>query len=110
LGLYKICGHRGRARDRCQHAWWGSFQYKGTLHRCSLARWANEEIQTKQHADAVYERMRADVRAGRFNPIGNIPEQGPLTFERFADVYIEKYVRAKALASADTIEYRMAPV
>ena len=26
MGLYKICTHKGRARDRCEHAWWGSFR------------------------------------------------------------------------------------
>ena len=31
-----------------------------------------------------------------------------MTFNRFADLYIERYVRPNGLASADTIEYRMA--
>ena len=33
MGLHKICKHKGRARDRCEHAWWGSFRGK----RVSLA-------------------------------------------------------------------------
>ena len=33
MGLYKICKHTGRARDRCKHAWWGRFRRR----RVSLA-------------------------------------------------------------------------
>ena len=40
MGLHKICKHKGRARDRCKHAWWGSFRGK----RVSLAKWTNREI------------------------------------------------------------------
>ena len=25
VGLYKLCEHKGRARDRCEHAWWARF-------------------------------------------------------------------------------------
>ena len=24
MGLYKICEHKGRLRDRCEHAWWSA--------------------------------------------------------------------------------------
>ena len=44
MGLYKICEHKGRARDRCEHAWWGSFRGK----RVSLAKWANREISRRR--------------------------------------------------------------
>ena len=43
MGLHKICKHKGRARDRCKHAWWGSFRGK----RVSLAKWTNREITSK---------------------------------------------------------------
>ena len=46
MGLCKLCAHKGRARDRCTHAWWGSF--KGN--RVSLAKWANREVESKAEA------------------------------------------------------------
>ena len=27
MGLYKLCEHKGRARDRCDHAWWARFRH-----------------------------------------------------------------------------------
>jgi hypothetical protein len=67
MGLYKLCEHKGRARDRCGHAWWGSFQYKGRLHRASLSRWADETIHTKSEAEVIFERMKDAARDGRFD-------------------------------------------
>lgn len=61
MGLYKLCTHKGRARDRCSHPWWGSFQYKGSLHRASLSRWADESIRTKSEAEVIFERMKGQV-------------------------------------------------
>jgi integrase len=111
MGLYKLCKHKGRARDRCEDAWWGSFQHRGRLHRASLEKWANEEIRTKAQAEAVFDRMRDAIRHGTFSPeVSKEPEQGPLSFDRFAAIYVERYVQANKLASADTIEYRMAPL
>ena len=37
MGLYKLCEHKGRNRDRCEHPWWGTF--RGV--RVSLTKWAN---------------------------------------------------------------------
>lgn len=49
MGLYKLCDHKGRFRDRCGHAWWGSF--RGV--RVSPARWVNREIRSKAEAGAA---------------------------------------------------------
>lgn len=104
MGLYKLCEHKGRARDRCHHPWWGSFQYKGRLHRASLSRWADERIRTKSEADVVFEHMCDAVRAGRF-------DQAPtnvVSFDAFADLYLDRYVKLRGLRSADEIEQRLA--
>lgn len=108
MGLYKICEHKGRARDRCEHAWWGSFRGR----RVSLGRWANRDIRSKAQADTALDELRAAIRAGTFDERGlqPPPETSPLTFARFASIYVERYVKARGLASADTIEYRMAPI
>lgn len=70
MGLYKICEHKGRARDRCEHAWWGSFRGK----RVSLAKWANREIRSKTEADTALDDLRAAVR--------HVRRTGPRTARR----------------------------
>lgn len=104
MGLYKLCSHKGRARDRCNHPWWGSCQYKGRLHRASLSRWADERIRTKSEAEIVLDRMRDAVREGRFDE----EPANVVTFEAFADLYFERYVKLRGLRSGDEIEQRLA--
>jgi integrase len=108
MGLYKICPHKGRARDRCDHPWWGSFRGK----RVSLARWANRDIGSKTDAASVLDKLRAAVRAGTFDERGMDyhPEPSPLTFRAFAEVYKARHVVAKGLALASTIDYRLKPL
>jgi len=108
MGLYKICEHKGRARDRCDHAWWGSFRGK----RVSLQKWANRDIKTKAEADKALDDLRAAIRAGTFDERGLEPpvETSPLTFSTFADVYKQRHVLAKGLALAETIDYRLKPL
>ena len=67
MGLYKLCKHRERARDRCPHGWWGAFQHQGRLHRVSLSKWANQEIHSKAEAQTVFDRMNGAVRQGRLS-------------------------------------------
>ena len=60
MGLYKLCDHKGRARDRCEHAWWARFRHV----RVSLEKWANREIKTKTEA-AVSKQMALYQFGGR---------------------------------------------
>jgi integrase len=108
MGLYKLCSHRGRARDRCRHAWWGG--YRGR--RVSLSKWANRELHGKDDAMSVLEQLRGAVRAGTFDPRGLEPpkETAPLTFAEFAQRYKERHVMAKGLALAASIDYRLKPL
>jgi len=46
MGIYKICHHKGQARDRCRHAWWACFRG----HRVSLDKWAAYEVRKKRAA------------------------------------------------------------
>src|SRR5687767_2224418 len=110
MGLFKLCCHKGRARDRCEHAWWGSFKHRGRLHRASLGKWAACDIRSKAEAEALLDRMRQAIRTGRFDNSRVVQADAALTFKAFAAIYVERYVQANALASADTIEYRMAPL
>ena len=110
MGLYKLCKHKDRARDRCKHTWWGAFQHEGKLRRVSLPKWANEEIRTKAQAEKVFDRMKDAVRAGRLLKTEDRLPDGPLTFAKFAETYADKHARAKGLALADTIDYRLKPL
>jgi hypothetical protein len=108
MGLYKLCEHKGRVRDRCNHAWWGGYRRD----RVSLSRWANREIHSKDEATAVLQELRAAVRAGTFDNRGlDVPrEAAPLTFKECTDRYKERHVVAKGLALAKTIDYRLKPL
>ena len=108
MGLYKICTHKGRARDRCDHAWWGSFRGK----RVSLAKWANREIESKAEADIALDELRAAIRDGTFDERGLNPpaDKSPMTFRKFADVYKQRHVLAKGLALSSTVDYRLKPL
>jgi hypothetical protein len=73
-----------------------------------LSKWADEDIKTKQHAEVVYERFRQAARDGW---VATATEtQGPLTFDQLADVYIDRYVKPRALRTAKAIEYRLKPL
>ena len=103
MGLYKLCEHKGRARDRCEHAWWARFRDA----RVSLEKWSNREIRTKTDADIAFDELRRAVRAGKFDKRGIDPprEVSPQTFSQFAEVYKERHVVAKGLALAKSIDY-----
>jgi hypothetical protein len=104
MGLYKICDHNGRTRNRCEHAWWGSF--RGI--RVSLPKWANRDINTKAEAQAVLDEVRTAIRAGTFDARGQAPrEVSPMTFREFADIYKERHAVAKKLSLARTIDWRI---
>jgi integrase len=108
VGLYKICEHTGRSRDRCEHAWWGSF--RGV--RVSLAKWTNRQIDNKALAFEALDELRLAVRNGTFNSRGLEPPRDvtTLTFREFADIYKQRHVFAKGLAIGKTIDYRLRPL
>jgi integrase len=108
VGLYKLCEHKGRARDRCEHAWWARFRHV----RVSLEKWSNREIKSKTEADVVFDDLKAAVRAGAFDKrsVERPREVGPRTFRELAAIYKERHVFAKRLASSRTIDYRLRPL
>jgi hypothetical protein len=85
VGLYKLCEHKGRARDRCDHTWWARFRHV----RVSLEKWSNREITTKTEAEVIFDDLKKAVRAGTFEKRRAEPETKTtaLTFSQFADTY-----------------------
>jgi integrase len=108
MGLYKLCEHKGRARDRCEHAWWARFRHV----RVSLEKWSNREIATKTEAEAIFDDLKKAVRAGTFEKRRAEPERQTtaLTLRQFAEIYKERHVFAKKLAIGKTIDYRLKPI
>jgi integrase len=108
VGLYKLCDHKGRARDRCVHAWWARFRHV----RVSLEKWSNREITTKTEAEAIFDDLKKAVRAGTFERrrAEAQPKTTALTFRQFAAIYKEHHVFAKKLAIGETIDYRLKPI
>ncbi len=98
MGLYKLCEHKGRARDRCAHAWWVRFRHV----RVSLEKWANREIRSKTEAEAVFDDLKNAIRGGTFDKRGqDVPrEPATLTVRQFAEIYKERHVFAKSSRSA----------
>jgi len=87
MGLYKLCEHKGRERDRCSHPWWGSYQLRGRSHRVSLARWSGREVTSKTAAHAVLDELRKAVREGAFDSKHQRAERpGPMTCDALADL------------------------
>ena len=66
MGLYKLCKHKGRDRDRCCEAWWGCFRGR----RVSLQKWTGREITNKAQAAAALDDLRQAVRGGTFDRRG----------------------------------------
>ena len=108
MGLYKLCEHKGRARDRCAHTWWGSF--RGV--RVSLAKWTNHEIDNKAMAGEALDELKRAIRNGTFDGRGLEPPRDltTLRFHEFAEIYKQRHVQAKGLAMGRTIDYRLKPL
>lgn len=109
MGLYKLCEHKGRFRDRCEHTWWARFRHV----RVSLEKWANREILSKGDAESVLDALRTAVRAGTFDERGlNPPPEtsAALTFLKLAELYKERHVEAKRLALSKTFDYSVKPL
>lgn len=106
MGLYKLCQHSGRQRDRCDDPWWGGYRRV----RVSLSKWANREIHTKAEAAVVLEELRKSVREGTYDPRGlKRFEAAPVTFREFAEVYRERHIVANNLSRQRSFEWTVRP-
>jgi integrase len=114
MGIYKRCEHRGRERDRCSHPWYGSFKLPSRPRaRVALEKWSGDEVETKGQAQAIFDEIKAAVRAGTFDPRGRgvtVPKDGPLTFRQLVKVFEERYVAAKQLKTAGDFKWRLKPL
>lgn len=114
MAVYKRCHHRGRDRDRCPHPWYASYKLAGRPRaRVSLEKWAGTPVQTKGEAEAVFDEMKAAIRAGVFDPagLGVVPTvDRPMTFSELVVAYEERYVQGRQLKTAGDFKWRMKPL
>jgi len=116
MGIYKRCEHKGKDRDRCDHEWYASYQLRGHPRaRVSLPKWAGRTVTTKTHAQQAYDDLKAEIRAGRFTPLGLAVSRpptpdGPLTFRWLISMFETHYVKGKKLKTRDDFPYRSKPL
>jgi len=114
MGIYKRCSHGRRERDRCSDPWYASYKLPGRPRaRVALEKWSGEEVKTNGQALAVFDQLKAEVRAGTFDSRGrgvSAQKDGPLTFARLVKVFEERYVAAKQLKTAEAFKWRIKPL
>ena len=65
MGVYKLCSHKGRLRDRCDHSWWGSFRgARVSLSKGQPRRHAEDRCPGRPRGRAGGD-SRGDVRSAR---------------------------------------------
>jgi hypothetical protein len=112
--IYKRCSHRrGRPQDTCAHPWYGSFNMAGHPRaRVALATWAGQPVETRQQALAIFDELKAAVRAGRFYPRGrSMPasRSRTLTLRQLAQQYFDKVAAHASHVRSGTYWSRLRP-
>ena len=87
-GLRKRCGCPRRTWAKCAHGWHFNFKWHGVHYRLSLDREVGRAITSKREAQAEADRIRADIREGRFRALA-----GPsATLEQLGELYFAKHL------------------
>ena len=93
-GLQKLCSCRRDRWGECKHSWHFSFQWAGVHHRFSLDRHLGRRLRGKTDAVAEAEKLRAEIRDGKFRPHNaaaapTIPA-GILSVDEFSTTYLAR--------------------
>lgn len=116
MGIYKRCAHKGKDRDRCDDPWYASYLLRDFPRaKVSLAKWTGRDIRTKTDAAKAFDELKAEVRAGRYSPVGltvtrPATPDGPLTFRWLISMFETHYVKGKRLKTKDDFPYRIKPL
>jgi integrase len=94
-GLRKICACPRRQWAKCRHPWHFSFKWQDIHYRFSLDRYLGRRLAGKTEAEGEAERIRTEIRAGRFGE--RVPtEASGTTLETFAERFLERFQPRKA--------------
>jgi integrase len=95
-GVRKICGCRPGSWPKCRHPWHINFKHGGHHYRFSLDKELGRHVDGKTEARAEAERIRGDIRAGRFRTEGAAQSpEAAATIEQLGRVYFARYVSPK---------------
>ncbi len=94
-GLQKLCSCRRDRWGECKHSWHVSFQWGGVHHRFSLDRHLGRRLRGKTDAVAEAEKLRAEIRDGKFKPYNagaapTIPAGETLSVDEFSTIYLAR--------------------
>ena len=95
-GLKKRCGCPRRQWSKCAHPWHFGFKSAGKEHRWSLHKVAEKPVgywMSKSEAEAIRDRLRAQIREGTLGDISGRQADARLTFGDVANQYLERHVR-----------------
>ena len=95
-GLKKRCGCPRRQWSKCAHPWHFGFKSAGKEHRWSLHKVANKPRgywMSKSEAEAIRDRLRAQIREGTLNDSVALATDTRFTFGDVVDRYLERHVR-----------------
>jgi integrase len=88
-GLRKRCGCPRRNWAKCPHGWHFNFKWKGVHYRLSLDREVRRSVTNKTEAQAEADRIRTDIREGRFRAVAVGPSA---TLEQLGELYFAKHL------------------
>lgn len=88
-GLRKRCRCPRRQWAKCPHGWHVNFKWKGVHYRLSLDREVGQPVTNKTDALAEADRIRREIREGRFR----VAQVGPsATLEQVGEFYFAKHM------------------
>ena len=103
-GLRKVCGCTRRGWAKCRHPWHFNFHWQGTDYRFSLNKHLGRHVDSKTEAEAEADRIRIEIRAGRF---GQPVASDEMTLRQLADLYLERYVAVERASTAQAFTWAM---
>lgn len=92
-GLRKRCECPRRSWATCPHSWYFAFKWRETHHRFPLDKYAAHHIASREDAKHERDRLRREIREGRFPPVptpATPATPGDLSFEQFASKWRER--------------------
>ena len=82
------------------HGWHFNFSWKGVSYRVSLDRECGRHIDSKTEADTEADRIRGEIRAGRFqNGATQPPADHSATVAELGTIFLERYSKARGKVS-----------
>lgn len=98
-GLRKVCRCKRRSWAKCDHPWHFNFKYGPTHFRFSLDRQLGRSITSKTEARAEADRLRSEIRAGRFG--SRAPARDTLTVGQLLNTYTDEVLKKRPGGAPD---------